>query len=141
MTPLLATLIALSLNQGAYTSEIIRSGMLAVDVGQFEAAKSIGMTYADTLRRIILPQAMRVVVPPLGNEFIGLLKTTALASIIGFGELLGTVQDVYYSNTKIMEMLFVATIWYLVIVSLLSVLQVWLEKRFARGFAGGGRNG
>lgn len=141
MSPLLATLIALSLNQGAYTSEVIRSGMLAVDTGQYEAAKSIGMTYSDTLRRIILPQAMRVVVPPLGNEFIGLLKTTALASIIGFGELLGTVQDIYYTNTKIMEMLFVATIWYLVIVSLLSVLQVKLEKRFARGFANGGRHG
>jgi polar amino acid transport system permease protein len=141
MSPLLATLIALSLNQGAYTSEIIRSGMLAVDAGQYEAAKSIGMTYSDTLRRIILPQAMRVVVPPLGNEFIGLLKTTALASIIGFGELLGTVQDIYYTNTKIMEMLFVATIWYLVIVSLLSVLQIKLEKRFARGFANGGRHG
>lgn len=141
MSPLLATLIALSLNQGAYTSEIIRSGMLAVEAGQYEAAKSIGMTYSDTLRRIILPQAMRVVVPPLGNEFIGLLKTSALASIIGFGELLGTVQDIYYTNTKIMEMLFVATIWYLVIVSLLSVLQVQLEKRFARGFANGGRHG
>lgn len=141
MTPLLATLIALSLNEGAYTSEIIRSGMLSVDVGQYEASKSIGMTYSDTLRRIVLPQAMRVVVPPLGNEFIGLLKTTALASIIGFGELLGTVQDIYYTNAKIMEMLFVATIWYLVIVSLLSVVQHWVEKRFARGFANGGRHG
>ncbi len=141
MTPLAATLIALSLNQGAYTSEIIRSGMLAVDIGQYEAAKSIGMTYSDTLRRTILPQAMRVVVPPLGNEFIGLLKVTALASIIGFGELLGTAQDIYYSNAKIMEMLFVATIWYLVIVSLLSVVQMWIEKRFARGFANSGRHG
>lgn len=141
MTPLLATLFALSLNEGAYISEIVRSGMLSVDAGQHEAAKSIGMTYPDTLRRIVLPQAMRVVVPPLGNEFIGLLKTSALASIIGFGELLGSAQDIYYTNTKIMEMLFVATIWYLVMVSIFSLAQMVIEKRFARGFANGGRHG
>ncbi len=141
MTPVVAAIIAFSLHEGAYTSEVIRSGLLSVDVGQHEAAKSIGMSYGMTFRRIVGPQALRVVVPPLGNEFIGLLKMSALASVIGFLELTGTVQDIYYVNAKIMEMLFVATAWYLVVVSVFSVAQYWLEKRLGRGFVYGGKHG
>lgn len=139
ITPFAAALIAFSLHEGAYTSEVIRSGLLSVDVGQHEAAKSIGMGYWTTFRRIVLPQALRVVIPPLGNEFIGLLKMSALASVVGFLELTGTAQDIYYVNTKIMEMLFVAAIWYLVIVSFFSLLQHWVERRVSRGVAGGGK--
>lgn len=140
MTPFAAALIAFSLHEGAYTSEVIRSGLLSIDIGQHEAAKSIGMGYALTFRRIVLPQALRVVIPPLGNEFIGLLKMSSLASIVGFLELTGTAQDIYYVNTKIMEMLFVAAIWYLVIVSLFSMLQHWVERRVSRGIADGGKH-
>jgi polar amino acid transport system permease protein len=135
MTPIFASLLGLGLNQGAYTSEIVRAGMVSVDTGQYEASKSIGMTYAMALRRIILPQAMRVVVPPLGNEFIGLVKTTSLASVVGTRELLRSVQDIYFDNTKVMELLFVAAAWYLAVVTVLSVGQAVLERRFGRGFA------
>jgi polar amino acid transport system permease protein len=136
MTPVVATLLGLGLNEGAYVSEIIRAGMISVDTGQYEAAKSIGMTFMLSLRRIILPQAMRVVIPPLGNEFISLTKTSSLASVIGFNELLHSAQYIYFTNTKVMELLIVATVWYLVIVSVLSLLQALIERRFARGVIG-----
>lgn len=135
ITPVVATLVGLGLNQGAYTSEIVRAGLLSVDSGQHEAAKSIGMSYVTALRRIILPQAMRVVVPPLGNEFIALVKFTSLASIIGFSDLLRNVQDVYYVNAKVIELLMVAAFWYLFVVTLLSLGQSVVERRFGRGFA------
>ncbi len=134
MTPVVATWLGLGLNEGAYVSEIIRAGMISVDIGQYEAAKSIGMTYMRSLRRIILPQAMRVVLPPLGNEFISLTKTSSLASVIGFSELLHSAQYIYFANTKVMELLIVATVWYLVIVSILSAIQAVIERRLARGF-------
>jgi polar amino acid transport system permease protein len=139
MTPVVATLLGLGLNEGAYVSEIVRAGMLAVDVGQYEASKSIGMSYATALRRIILPQAMRIVVPPLGNEFIGLIKTSSLASIIGFSDILRNAQDIYYANARVMELLMVAGVWYLVVVSVLSLGQAVLERRFGRGFTGSAR--
>ncbi|MFC0388915.1 amino acid ABC transporter permease [Muricoccus vinaceus] len=133
MTPFLAALLGLGLNQGAYTSEIVRAGMISVDAGQYEAAKSIGLTYGQSLRRIILPQAMRVIVPPLGNEFIGMIKTTSLASVIQYAELLHNAENIYYANTKVMELLLVAAFWYLVLVSLLSAGQAALERRVSRG--------
>jgi polar amino acid transport system permease protein len=139
ITPAVAALLGLGLNEGAYVSEIVRAGMLAVDRGQYEAAQSIGMSYMQSLRRIIMPQAMRVTIPPLGNEFIGLLKTSSLASIIGFSDLLRNAQDVYYNNAKVIELLMVAGFWYLVVVSVLSLLQARLEKRFGRGQAGSAR--
>ena len=138
ITPAVATILSLGLNQGAYVSEIIRSGMLGVDRGQYEAAQAMGMTGGVALRRIILPQAMRIVVPPLGNEFIGLVKMTALASIIGFGDVVRSAQDIYYSNAKVIELLMVPTFWFLVIVTVLTVLQRMLEKRYGRGFGTGG---
>ena len=139
ITPIVATLVGLGLNEGAYISEIVRGGLLSVDSGQYEASKSIGMSYTTSLRRIILPQAMRVIVPPLGNEFIALIKFTSLASIIGFSDVLRNAQDVYYVNAKVIELLMVAAFWYLVVVTLLSFGQSALERRFGRGFASGVR--
>ena len=135
MTPFMAALLGLGINQGAYTSEVIRSGMLAVDHGQYEAARSIGMTRLKSLRRIILPQAMRVVIPPLGNEFISMVKITSLASVIQYAEILHSAQNIYYANARVIELLIVAGIWYLAVVSVLTPLQMLLERRFARGMA------
>ena len=140
ITPAMATLLGLGLNQGAYTSEVMRAGLLSVDRGQYEAAQAIGMGYWASLKRIILPQAMRVVIPPLGNEFIGLVKMTSLASIIGFADVLRTSQDIYYVNARVIELLMVAAAWYLVVVTILSLGQARLERRFGRGFASGGRD-
>ncbi len=139
MTPFLSALLGLGINQGAYTSEVIRAGIISVDTGQHEAAQAIGMTRLVALRRIILPQAMRVVLPPLGNEFIALVKATSLASVIQYPELLHAAENIYYANSRVIELLIVAGIWYLVIVSILTPLQVLLERRFARGVARPGR--
>lgn len=133
MTPFVAALLGLSINQGAYTSEVVRAGLLSVDTGQYEAAKAIGMPHLQALRRIILPQAMRVIIPPVGNEFIGMIKTTSLASMIQYSELLYNAQNIYYANARVMELLFVAGIWYLIIVTILSFLQSRLERYFSRG--------
>jgi polar amino acid transport system permease protein len=133
MTPVTAALLGLGINQGSYTSEVIRAGMLSVDTGQYEAARSIGMTRLLSLRRIIFPQAMRVIIPPLGNEFIGMIKLTSLASIVQFPEILHNAQNIYYANSRVIELLIVAAIWYLVVVSILTPLQMLLEKRFSRG--------
>lgn len=134
MTPAAAALLGLGLNEGAYISEIMRAGLLAVDVGQYEACKAIGMPRMMMLWRIIMPQALRVAIPPLGNEFIGLVKTSSLASIVGFTDLLKASENVYYVNTAVMELLLVAGLWYLVVVTVLSVAQRSLEKRAGRGF-------
>ena len=136
MTPFLSALLGLGINQGAYTSEVIRAGLLSVDVGQSEAAKAIGMGRLKTLRRIILPQAMRVIIPPLGNEFIGMVKTTSLASVIQYPEVLHSAENIYYANSRVIELLIVAGVWYVVVVSMLTPLQMLLERRFARGVAG-----
>lgn len=133
VTPFVAAAVGLGLNQGSYTSEVVRSGILSVDEGQTEAATAIGMTRLRLMRRIVLPQAMRVIIPPLGNEVIGMLKTTSLASAIGVTEILSEAQHVYFVNSRIMELLIVCAIWYLVVVSLLSVGQFYLERVFAKG--------
>ena len=133
MTPFTAALLGLSINQGAYTSEVVRAGLISVDQGQYEAAKSIGMTRIHALRRIILPQAMRVIIPPIGNEFISMVKTTSLASMIQYSELLYNAQTIYFANARVMELLFVAGIWYLAVVTLLSIGQNRLERYFGRG--------
>jgi polar amino acid transport system permease protein len=139
MTPFLAALLGLGINQGAYTSEVMRAGLLSVDIGQYEAAQAIGMGRLHALRRIILPQAMRVVLPPLGNEFIGLVKATSLASVIQYPEVLHSAENIYYANSRVIELLIVAGLWYLLVVSILTPLQMLLERRFARGVARGGR--
>jgi polar amino acid transport system permease protein len=132
MTPFAAALLGLGINQGAYTSEVVRAGLISVDMGQYEAAQSIGMTRLRSLKRIILPQAMRVILPPLGNEFIGMIKLTSLASVIQYSEVLHNAENIYYANSRVIELLIVAGLWYLVIVSFLTPLQVLLERRFAR---------
>ena len=133
MTPFLSALLGLGINQGAYTSEVMRAGILSVDVGQYEAAQAIGMGRLRALRRIILPQAMRVVIPPLGNEFIGMVKATSLASVIQYPEVLHNAENIYYANSRVIELLIVAGSWYLLVVSILTPLQMLLERRFARG--------
>ncbi|MGY3478335.1 amino acid ABC transporter permease [Bradyrhizobium ottawaense] len=133
MAPFLAALLGLGINQGAYTSEVMRAGMLSVDIGQYEAAQAIGMGRLRALRRIVLPQAMRVVIPPLGNEFIGMVKATSLASVIQYPELLHNAENIYYANSRVIELLIVAGLWYLLVVSILTPLQMLLERRFARG--------
>jgi len=135
MTPFLSALLGLGINQGAYTSEVIRAGILSVDSGQFEAAQSIGMGRLMTLWRIVLPQAMRVVLPPLGNEFIGMVKATSLASVIQYPEVLHNAENIYYANSRVIELLIVAGLWYLLVVSVLTPLQMLLERHFARGIA------
>ena len=139
MTPFLAALLGLGINQGAYTSEVMRAGMMSVDAGQYEAAAAIGMGRMRALRRIILPQAMRVVIPPLGNEFIGMVKATSLASVIQYPEVLHAAENIYYANSRVIELLIVAGLWYLLVVSILTPLQILLERRFSRGTARVGR--
>jgi polar amino acid transport system permease protein len=125
-----AALIAFSLNEGAYMSEIVRAGITSVDPGQMEAAKSLGMRYSLAMRRIVLPQAARVIVPPLGNEFNNMLKTTSLASVIGLFELTYTAQ-VYGSQAfVIFELLIVATFYYLLLTTLWGFIQRRIENRF-----------
>ncbi|SQG00427.1 amino acid ABC transporter permease [Paucimonas lemoignei] len=133
ITPFAAALLGLGINQGAYTAEVVRAGLLSVDTGQYEAAKSIGMPRLQALRRIILPQAMRIIIPPVSNEFIGMVKMTSLASVIQYSELLHNAQNIYYANARVMELLIVAGIWYLAVVTILTLGQGRLEKRFARG--------
>ncbi|MCW2586077.1 MAG: transporter permease [Frankiales bacterium] len=133
MTPFVAALLGLGINEGAYMAEIVRAGLTSVDEGQTEAAQALGMRRGLLLRRIVLPQAMRVIVPPTGNEFINMLKTSALASIVQYGELLLAAQAIYTNNLQIMELLFAAALWYLILTSVFSIGQFYLERRFARG--------
>lgn len=138
ITGTVAAVLALSLNEMAYAAEVIRGGILAVDDGQTEAAAALGMSPALTLRRVVLPQAMRVIIPPMGNETITMLKSTALVSIIAGRDLMTAVQTVYQGNYKVIPLLVVAAIWYLALVSLLSAGQWAIERRFGRGFTRGG---
>jgi polar amino acid transport system permease protein len=134
MTPFTAALIGLGLNEGAYMAEIIRAGILSVDDGQVEAASALGMTSRLSMRRIVLPQAMRVIVPPTGNEFIAMLKTSSLASVVTYGELLRRSGDIYSTNLKVLPLLIVASIWYLVLTSVATVGQYYLERHYGRAF-------
>ena len=108
MTPFVAALLGLGINQGAYSSEVVRAGLLSVDTGQYEAAKAIAMARLKALRRIILPQAMRVIIPPIGNEFISMVKLTSLASVIQYAEILHNAENIYYANSRVIELLIVA---------------------------------
>lgn len=139
LTPAVAALLALGLNEAAYASEIVRAGIQSVDTGQTEAAHSLGMRPTLTMRRIVLPQAMRVIIPPMGNETINMLKMTALVSVIAAHDLMSNIQDVYAQNYQVIPMLVVASMWYLALVSLLSIPQAWMERRYGRGTARGGR--
>ena len=128
--PFLAAFIALSLNEAAYMAEIIRAGLLAVDPGQELAGRALGMSRARILRRIVVPQAVRIVIPPTGNEFITLLKLTSLASVISLHELLTASQERATASFRYPEAYSAALVYYLGIVSILMVLQAQLERRF-----------
>lgn len=134
MTPFVAALLGLGIQQGAYTAEVVRAGILSIDKGQTEAAQSVGMTKLRAIFSIVLPQAMRVIVPPIGNETIGMVKLTSLASVIQYSEVLRSVEDVYYVNSRVIELLIVAAIWYMVIVTVLSIGQLYVERHFSRGW-------
>jgi len=129
-TPFMAAFIALSLNEGAYMSEIIRAGLLSVDPGQELAGRALGMSRRRILRRVVVPQAVRIVIPPTGNEFITLLKLTSLASIISLHEILTASQELSVVKFQYTEPLLAALLYYLAIVSVLMILQSRLERRF-----------
>jgi polar amino acid transport system permease protein len=129
LSDIACVLIAFSLNEGAYMAEITRAGISSVDTGQMEAAKSLGMRYSLAMRRIILPQAARVIVPPLGNEFNNMLKTTSIASVIGLRELTGFAQQFGSPTFTIFELLIVATLYYLVMTTIWGYIQAWIENR------------
>jgi polar amino acid transport system permease protein len=133
ITAFRAGVLGLGLNEGAYMAEIVRAGMISVDEGQTHAAQSLGMTRVQTMRRIVLPQAMRVIIPPTGNETISMLKTTSLASVITVGELLFSAEAIYAANYKTIQLLIVASIWYIVCTSVLYVGQHYLERYYGRG--------
>ena len=135
ITPFVAGMLALGLNEGAYMAEIVRAGIISVEEGQTEAAQSLGMTRLQTMRRIVLPQAMRVIVPPTGNETISMLKTTSRVSVIAVTDLLYSVQLIYAVNYKTIPLLIVASIWYLIVTTVLSFGQYYLERYFGRGAA------
>ena len=134
ITPTVAALLALGLNEGAYMSEIVRAGIISVDEGQTEAAHSLGMSRLQTMRLIVLPQAMRVIIPPTGNETISMLKNTSLLYVASFTELTYSVTQIYNVNFKVIPLLIVASIWYLVLTSILYVGQYFIERRYGRGF-------
>jgi len=134
MTPFMAALLGLGINMSAYTAELVRAGIVSVDKGQIEAAQALSLTPGQIRRRVVLPQAMRVILPPLGNEFISTLKMSSLAAVITYGEILETAEFIYYANNRVIELLIVAAVWYLVVVSVLSVVQHFVERRFGRGF-------
>jgi polar amino acid transport system permease protein len=135
ITPFAAAILALGLNEGAYMSEIVRAGLLSVDEGQSQAAHALGMTPMQTMRRIVLPQAMRVIIPPTGNETISMLKLTSLVSVIAYTELLYSAQLIYSRTYQTIPLLIVVSLWYLAVTSVLSVGQYYLERRFGRGSA------
>jgi polar amino acid transport system permease protein len=130
-----AGLLALTLNQAAYSAEIVRAGMLSVDVGQHEAAYSVGMSPTFTLFKVVLPQAMRVIIPPMGNETISMLKNTSLLSVIAVLELYTVATQISSQNLRQVELLVVVSCWYLFLTSVLSVPQYYLERHFGRGNA------
>lgn len=125
----LAAILALSLNEGAYMAEIVRAGIDAIDVGQLEAAKSLGMTYSLAMRRIVLPQAFRIIIPPLGNEFNNMLKNTSLAAFIGLNELLETALLIGDPLFGRLELLVVASVWYLLMTTIWGFIQGAIERR------------
>ncbi|MBM0224930.1 amino acid ABC transporter permease [Micromonospora sp. ATA51] len=134
VTGFVAALLGLSINEGAYMSEIVRAGLRAVDPGQQEAAAALGMSRTKIMKRVVLPQAMRIIVPPTGNQFISMLKTTSLVSVIAGADLLTVAQRLYLTNFEVIALLIVASIWYLVLTTLASAGQYYLERRFSRGF-------
>ena len=135
ITPVAAAILGLGLNEGAYMGEIVRAGVEAVDKGQIEASQALGMKRTRILRRIVLPQAMRVIVPPMANNTISMLKSTSLVSVLAFPELLYSAQLIYSENFLTVPLLITASIWYLLVTSVLTVGQHYVERYFGRGTA------
>ncbi len=139
-----AAILALGLNEAAYMAEIVRAGFLSVGEGQSEAAASLGMSRLQIMRHVILPQAMRVIIPPTGNETISMLKNSSLVYTIGYAELFYEVSQIYGATYQTIPLLIVASIWYLIMTSVLYVGQFFIERRYGRGFSratGGGGGG
>ncbi len=136
ITPFVAATLGLGLNEGAYMSEIVRAGIISVDEGQTEAAQSLGMSRLQIMRIIVLPQSMRVIIPPTGNETISMLKNTSLVIVLGsVFDLLFEAQQIYAATYQTIPLLIVASIWYLAMTSVLYVGQYFIERRFGRGFS------
>lgn len=133
MTPWLAAVLGLSLNESAYMAEIVRGGINSIDQGQREAGQALGMSRAQIMKRVMLPQAMRVILPPTGNNVISMLKTTSVVSVLAFPELLYSAQLIYAVNYLTIPLLIVASIWYLIVTTILSIGQHYLEKYFEQG--------
>ncbi|MGP8302799.1 amino acid ABC transporter permease [Streptomyces inhibens] len=134
--PVTIAIIGLTLHEAAYAAEVVRGGILSVDKGQLEAAQSLGLGAWRRLRRIVLPQAMRSIVPPAGNMLIGTLKGTSIVSVIAVQDLLNSVQLVYHRTYQVIPLLLVATLWYVVVTSVLGVGQFYVERHYVRGTAG-----
>jgi len=135
---LVVGILALGLNEAAYAAEIMRAGIISVDAGQSEAALSLGMSPTLIMRRIVLPQAMRVIVPTMGNETISMLKTTSLIYVLGGGvELLSRMQIVYAQNFEIIPLLIVASLWYIFLTTVFTIVQHYIEAYYGRGFGQG----
>ncbi len=137
VTPFVAALLGLGINEGAYMTEVVRGGISSVDHGQTEAANTLGMSRFQTLRRIILPQTMRLIVPAMGNSAIGMLKFTSLAAAISYTEMLNAAQQVYFVNGAVIELLFVCAVWYLLGTTVLNIVQYFIERHYGRGVARG----
>jgi polar amino acid transport system permease protein len=135
MTPFLAALLGLGLAESAYMAEIVRGGFLAIPKGQIEAGLSIGMSRSKVMRRVILPQAIRIIIPPTGNQFIGMLKYTSLAFAASYHELLSAATTIYSANFQIMEVLFAAALWYLILSTVAQCIQIPIERHFGRSLA------
>jgi polar amino acid transport system permease protein len=133
ITKFFAAFLGLALNEAAYMAEIVRGGIQSVDEGQSEAGQALGMTKGQTLRRIVLPQAMRVIVPPTGNEAINMLKTTSLVSVITLADLTYAAQLIYSENLAQVPLLTVICIWYLLLTTIMSIGQYYIERYYARG--------
>jgi polar amino acid transport system permease protein len=133
VTPFAAAILGLGLNEAAYMSEIVRAGILSIGEGQVQAARALGMRPGQVMRTIVLPQAMRVIIPPTGNETIGMLKTTSLVSVISLSELLYSAQKIYSVNFETIPLLITVSLWYLLITSILTAIQTRVEARFSKG--------
>ena len=133
ITPYVAAVLGLGLNEAAYMAEIVRSGISSISPGQRQAAAALGLSRRQTMRRVVLPQAMRVIVPPTGNETITMLKMTSIVSVIAMSELLYSAQAIYSQTYQTIPLLVVASIWYLAVTTLLTAGQTLLERRFSRG--------
>ncbi|WP_255557079.1 amino acid ABC transporter permease [Sodalis sp. dw_96] len=140
ITPFAAAILGLALNEGAYMAEIVRAGIASVDDGQEEAARALGMTRTRLMFRIVLPQAMRTIIPPTGNETIGMLKTTSLVSVISLSDLLYSAQGIYSRTFETIPLLLVSCFWYLLLTSFLSVMQSRIERYYGRGILSSAAN-